>query len=36
MKLEVKINYEHDMYPFELMLTVPQYVSKSGVLEDLN
>jgi hypothetical protein len=33
-ELQVKINYGHDMYPFELMLTVPQYVSKSGVLED--
>lgn len=33
-ELEVKINYEHDMYPFELILTVPQHVSKSGVLED--
>ena len=33
-ELQVKINYEHDMYPFELMLTVPQHVSKSGVLED--
>tara|TARA_Y100000591_G_scaffold332249_1_gene368892 strand:+ start:108 stop:1037 length:930 start_codon:yes stop_codon:yes gene_type:complete len=33
-ELQVKINYEHDMYPFELILTVPQHVSKSGVLED--
>ena len=33
-QLKIIINYEDDMYPFELVICVPKYVSENGPLED--
>ena len=33
-KVKVSITYEDDMYPFELVISIPKYISKNGPLED--
>lgn len=33
-QLKIIINYEDDMYPFELVICVPKHVSENGPLED--
>ena len=32
--LTITINYEDDMYPFELLIRIPKFVSKHGPIED--
>ena len=33
-KVTVSITYEDNMYPFELVIPIPKYISKNGPLED--